>query len=72
MYNKYGRDIGPEAEDDTTGTQRLISYDSCYATFYQDMINAARVCSGSMLVNNISKDNRIHLGSQTLAKTMQG
>ncbi len=64
MYNKYGRDVGNGKPDNPDGTLRLIRNGSVFATYYKDKYNDAWVCSGVMLVQNISDDIYIRLAAK--------
>lgn len=64
MYNKYGRDVGPKATPNTTGTIRMIRHDAYFTTFYKDKTNQSWVCSGTMLVNNMSNSCHIRLAAK--------
>jgi hypothetical protein len=64
MYNKYGRDVGCGAADSPTGSLRLVRNGAVFSTYYRDRFNAAWVCSGMMLVQNMSDDVFIRLAAK--------
>jgi len=64
MYNKYGRDVGNGNADNPEGSLRLIRNGSVFTTYYKDKYNHAWVCSGSMLVQNMSDDVYIRLAAK--------
>jgi len=64
MYNKYGRDVGNGKADNPVGTLRLIRSGSVFATYYKDNYNIGWVCSGAMLVQNMSEDVYVRLAAK--------
>jgi len=64
MYNKYGRDVGNGDPDNPQGTLRIIRNGSVFTTYYKDKYNDAWVCSGTMLVQNMSDDVYIRLAAK--------
>lgn len=64
MYNKYGRDVGNGAPDNPEGSLRLIRNGSVFSTYYKDKYNEAWVCSGVMLVQNMSADCYVRLAGK--------
>lgn len=64
MYNKYGRDVGNGLPDNPDGTLRLVRNGSVFATYYKDKYNETWVCSGIMLVQNMSDDVYIRLAAK--------
>ncbi len=69
MYNKYGRDVGYGKADSPTGTLRLVRHGQVFNTYYKDKFNAAWVCSGSVLVQNIHDDAFIRLAAKHWKKS---
>ncbi len=64
MYNKYGRDVGNGEADNPFGTIRLVRNGSVFTSYYKDKYNKAWVCSGVMLVQNMSDDVYIRLAAK--------
>jgi hypothetical protein len=64
MYNKYGRDVGNGDADNPVGTLRLIRNGSVFVTYYKDRYNIGWVCSGVMLVQNMSDDVFLRLAAK--------
>ncbi len=68
MYNKYGRDVGNGDADNPEGQLRLVRNGQVFACYYTDMYNEAWVCSGAMLVQNISEDTFLRLAAKHWSK----
>lgn len=68
MYNKYGRDVGDGTVDSPEGKLRLVRNGPVFVSYYQDRHNSAWVCSGAMLVQNMSDDVFIRLAAKHWAK----
>lgn len=64
MYNKYGRDVGIGAPDSPEGTLRLVRNGSVFSSYYKDKYNDAWVCSGVMLIQNMSDDIYLRLAAK--------
>lgn len=64
MYNKYGRDVGIGDPDSPEGTLRLIRNGSVFSSYYKDKYNDAWVCSGVMLIQNMSDDIYLRLAAK--------
>lgn len=69
MYNKYGRDVGNGAANNPNGTLRLIRNGTYFASYYLDKYNNAWVCSGAMMVQNMSNDVYIRIAAKHWNKT---
>lgn len=68
MYNKYGRDVGHGKASNPKGRLRLVRNGQVFACYYTDRYNAAWVCSGAMLVQNMSEDVYLRLAAKHWAK----
>lgn len=64
MYNKYGRDVGCGSADSPSGSLRLVRNGKVFATYYRDKFNKEWVCSGAMLVQNMSDFAYIRLAAK--------
>jgi hypothetical protein len=64
MYNKYGRDVGNGEDDNPNGTLRLVRNGSIFTTYYKDKYNESWVCSGAMLVQNMTDDVYVRLAAK--------
>lgn len=68
MYNKYGRDVGNGAADNPEGRLRLTRNAQVFSCYYTDKNNAAWVCSGAMLVQNMADDVYLRLAAKHWSK----
>jgi glycerophosphoryl diester phosphodiesterase len=64
MYNQYGRDVGASGDGPATGELRLIRNEQVFSSYYRDKNNSEWVCSGAMLVQNMSEDCYIRIAAK--------
>lgn len=64
MFNQYGRNIGNGSRSNKKGRLRLVRNGPVFVSYYTDKHNDGWVCSGTMLVSNLSEDAYIRLAAK--------